>query len=276
MSVNLHTLNIRTLNIQTLAKNSLFVACLTALGACNTIDRISSVGQTPDLTPIKDVNTPKAERSISVPMPSQDTNEFQSNSLWRTGAKAFFKDQRAARVGDIVTVMIDISDSAQIGNTSSRSRSTSESAGLDNFFGLEQAIPNLYTDAQAAAGTTDANVRGAFDPSSLLGAESANSYTGNGTVDRSESISLTVAAIVTDVLPNGNLVVQGRQEVRVNFEKRELLVAGIIRPEDISSGNTVAHTQMAEARISYGGKGQLTDVQQPRYGAQLYDIIFPF
>jgi flagellar L-ring protein FlgH len=81
---------------------------------------------------------------------------------------------------------------------------------------------------------------------------------------------------VTQVLPNGNLVVQGRQELRVNFEVRELQITGVIRQQDISSTNTVSYTKLAEARISYGGRGQLTDVQQPRYGQQLLDIIAPF
>jgi flagellar L-ring protein precursor FlgH len=219
-----------------------------------------------------------ALRSISLPMPSSEPDKYQPNSLWRTGGRAFFKDQRASNVGDILTVNIDISDSATIGNTTARSRATTEDAGLTNFLGLERAIPNALFGPAAgdAAGSGDEAARNAYDPATLVGANSGTSYEGAGSVNRSEAISMTVAAIVTDVLPNGNLVIQGRQEVRVNFEKRELLLAGIVRPEDISSGNTIAHTQIAEARISYGGKGQITDVQQPRYGTQLYDIIFPF
>ncbi|GHF29397.1 flagellar L-ring protein 1 [Kordiimonas sediminis] len=257
-------------------KNIGTVLSLSMLAACSNLDRIGEIGKKPEITPIQNVNAPEQQRSIGVPIPSRDMNSTGSNSLWRTGARAFFKDQRAGRIGDIVTVQINISDQAQIGNTTARSRSTSEDAGLDNFFGLEQAIPNLYTSGGAAATGSDATVRNAFDPSSMVGFGSTNNYEGTGTVDRSESISMTVAAIVTDVLPNGNLVIQGRQEVRVNYERRDLLVAGVIRPEDISSGNTISHSQIAELRLDYGGKGQLTDVQQPRYGTQLYDIIFPF
>ncbi|WP_417461852.1 flagellar basal body L-ring protein FlgH [Kordiimonas sp.] len=260
-------------------QKTLLVAALTSLAACGAADRISDIGKAPDLTPIKDIKAPVAQRSISLPMPQDTPDRYQPNSLWRTGARAFFKDQRASNIGDIVTVNIAISDSAQIGNSTARSRSTAESAGLPNFLGLEAAIPHaLFNQRAADAGATNGNAAAAnaFSASSLVGADSGSSYAGTGSVDRSEAINMTVAAIVTEVLPNGNLVIQGRQEVRVNFEKRELLLAGIVRPEDISSGNTISHTQIAEARISYGGKGQITDVQQPRYGTQLYDIIFPF
>ncbi|SDD58892.1 MULTISPECIES: flagellar basal body L-ring protein FlgH [Kordiimonas] len=253
-------------------------AALASLAACGAADRISNIGKAPDMTPIKDIKAPVAQRSISLPMPNNTPDKYQPNSLWRTGARAFFKDQRAGNIGDILTVNIDISDSAQIGNSTSRSRSTAEDAGLSNFLGLEQAIPNLLygnADNDREGGSHEAG-RSNFSAGSMVNADSTTSYEGNGSVNRSEAISLTVAAIVTEVLPNGNLVIQGRQEVRVNFEKRELLLAGIVRPEDISSSNTISHTQIAEARISYGGKGQLTDVQQPRYGTQLYDIIFPF
>ena len=263
---------------QTLKKISL-CGLLFTLAACGAAERISDIGKAPDLTPIKDIKAPPAQRSISLPMPTDELKRYRPNSLWRTGARAFFKDQRAARVGDILTVNIDISDSAQIGNTTSRARTTAEGAGLTNFLGFEQQIRGLLHGSAPVAdanGNIPEDTRPTVTPSTLVGADSATSYNGTGTVNRSEAISMTVAAIVTDVLPNGNLVIQARQEVRVNFEKREMLLAGIVRPEDISSSNEVAHTQIAEARISYGGKGQITDVQQPRYGTQLYDIIFPF
>jgi len=249
-------------------------AALASLAACGAADRISNIGKAPDMTPIKDIKAPVAQRSISLPMPNNTPDKYQPNSLWRTGARAFFKDQRAGNVGDILTVNIDISDSAQIGNSTARTRNTAEGAGLTNFLGLEQKIRGALYGGAPTDGSDD--TRPSVTPSTLVNADSSTSYEGTGSVNRSEAISLTVAAIVTEVLPNGNLVIQGRQEVRVNFEKRELLLAGIVRPEDISSSNTISHTQIAEARISYGGKGQLTNVQQPRYGTQLYDIIFPF
>ncbi|WP_262694987.1 flagellar basal body L-ring protein FlgH [Kordiimonas aquimaris] len=266
----------------TLTKNLVTATALFSLAACGSAGRIADIGKEPNLTPIKDIKAPLAQRSISLPMPTNEPTRHQANSLWRTGARAFFKDQRAARVGDILTVNIAISDNAQIGNTTTRARTTAENAGLTNFLGFEQRLRNFLHGSAAIDPTTGLPVTGANDtrpdvtPGSLIGADSTTSYNGTGSVNRSEAINMTVAAIVSEVLPNGNMVIQGRQEVRVNFEKRELLLAGIVRPEDISSNNTISHTQVAEARISYGGKGQITDVQQPRYGTQLYDIVFPF
>ncbi|MBO6503811.1 MAG: flagellar basal body L-ring protein FlgH [Kordiimonadaceae bacterium] len=263
-----------------LIKSLMTGSALLGLAACGSIDRVSDIGKAPEMTPIKDVKAPLRQRSISLPMPSNEPQRHEANSLWRTGARAFFEDQRANTVGDILTVNIAISDNAQIGNTTTRARNTTEDAGLSNFLGLEAGIPRALfgVNPDTTATNPGARQRGAnaFNPESLVTADGSSSYNGSGTVNRSEAINMTVAAIVTDVLPNGNLVIQGRQEVRVNFEKRELLLAGIVRPEDISSTNTIAHTQIAEARISYGGKGQITDVQQPRYGTQLYDIVFPF
>jgi flagellar L-ring protein precursor FlgH len=172
------------------------------------------------------------------------------------------RDQRAQRVGDILTVNIAIDDEANISNTTARSRTGAEDADLTNILGYENNLGRLLPDA--------------VSPSSLLSLGSTSSTSGTGSVARTESLTITIAAIITQVLPNGNLVIQGRQEVRVNFEVRELLVAGVVGPEDITATNTINHTQIAEARISYGGRGQLTDVQQPRYGQQVLDIFFPF
>ncbi|MEP2830627.1 flagellar basal body L-ring protein FlgH [Parvibaculum sp.] len=237
-----------------LAAIALFAA---VLAGCNTADRISNIGKAPDLSPIA-----APLPAVAMPMPAAEEVVYQPNSLWRSGSRAFFRDQRAARVGDILTVLINVADSAKVNNTTTRSRSNSESAGVNNLFGYESYLGKVFPNA--------------VDNTSLADLDSTSSSSGDGSVDRKETIDLTVAAVVTQVLPNGNMVIAGRQQVRVNYEVRDLLVSGIVRPEDISNINTVQHTQIAEARISYGGEGQISDVQQARYGQQLFDIIMPF
>lgn len=232
------------------------------ISACGTADKISQIGKAPPLSAIENPIAHRNYEPITLPMPRPEQVEHQPNSLWRSGAKNFFDDQRASRIGDILTVNIDISDSAAIDNTTARTRSASEDAGVTNLFGMEASLANIFPEA--------------VDAGSLANFGSDSSTSGSGSVDRSETVSLTIAAIIIQKLPNGNLVIQGRQEVRVNFETRELLITGIVRPEDISHSNTIQHSQIAEARISYGGRGQITDLQQPRYGQQLYDIVFPF
>lgn len=235
-----------------------------SLAACGTADRLKNIGKAPALSAIENPTAQKGYKPVQMPMPTPTPVNYSPNSLWQTGSRAFFKDQRANRVGDILTVEVSITDSAKLDNTSKRSRTNSDNVGLAGSIGTQIAsvIPNALI--------------GNGDPSSLAEATSDSSSEGSGEIDRSEAITVTVAAVVLQVLPNGNLVIEGRQEIRVNFEVRELLVAGIVRPEDISSSNTIASEKIAEARIAYGGRGQLTDVQQPRYGQQVMDIILPF
>lgn len=243
-------------------KAVLLVTLSLALAGCGTMKRIGDLGTTPDLAPVSNdrvipqyaQNTPIA---VTNPTNLAMTGN-QGNSLWRTGSRYFFKDQRASNIGDILTVNIIINDQASIDNATTRTRSNSENLSMPKMLGLETLIPD------------------SLDPTNLANASGSTSNNGTGTVDRSESINFTVAAIVTQTLPNGNMVIQGKQEVRVNFEVREMTIMGVIRPEDISSTNTIQHTQIAEARISYGGRGQLTDFQQPRLGTQLFDILSPF
>jgi flagellar L-ring protein precursor FlgH len=230
------------------------------LSACAVTDKIHDIGKPPAFSPIA---LPDGSEGPTARRPDLlYTQPRQANALWRPGSRSFFRDPRAAKIGDILTVNIAIGDDATIANTTTRSRSASEGADLTKFFGLESQLGKVLPDA--------------VDPSKLVDLGSDSASNGTGTVNRSETINLTVAAVVTDVLPNGNLVIQGQQEVRVNYEVRELTVSGVVRPEDISNANTIDHTQIAEARISYGGRGQLTDVQQPRYGQQLFDLLFPF
>jgi flagellar L-ring protein precursor FlgH len=185
-----------------------------------------------------------------------------ANSLWRVGARTFFNDQRANKVGDILTVTIDIDDSAKTTNTSSSSRTSGLKAGVPHLLGLESSLGKILP--------------GGFDPANALETNSTTSNAGAGAVNRAEKISLTVAAVVSSVLPNGNLVIQGTQEVRTNTEVRQLTVAGVVRPEDISSSNTIKHTQIAEARISYGGRGDISRVQKTPAGQSLIERFSPF
>ena len=239
---------------------TLAVALLcTGLGACNTADRLSQVGATPALSAIEDPTSQPGYKPVRMPMPDIQPVSYAPNSLWRTGSRAFFKDQRAARIGDLMTVKVNVTDRANLNNESKRSRANTEGFGVPNAIGLE-------TTAKAAGIT----------PDKLLNATSTTSNDGAGSIARAETVSTNVAAVVTQVLPNGNLVVEGKQEIRINYEVRELVVAGVVRPEDIESDNTIDSSKIAQARIAYGGRGQITDVQQPRYGQQIVDILLPF
>jgi flagellar L-ring protein precursor FlgH len=184
-----------------------------------------------------------------------------ANSLWRNGSRTFFHDQRASKVGDILTIDVNITDTANLANETVAGRTASASMGITNLFGLETLLAKI-PGLSAAAGLVNTNSTLASD--------------GKGSVARSEAINMTIAAVVTGVLPNGNLTIVGKQEVRVNNELRQLSVAGIVRPEDITSSNTIAHTQIAEARVSYGGRGQLTEVQKTPAGQALIAQYSPF
>ncbi|GAB5388100.1 MAG: flagellar basal body L-ring protein FlgH [Alphaproteobacteria bacterium] len=234
----------------------------TTLTACNTAQRLSEVGQEPELARIENPRARQDYQPVSLPLPAPEVEEFSSNSLWRSGARSFFKDQRAKRVGDLLTVEIAIADEASLNNTSTRARDNSEDAQLPAFGGIENQLGRFLPEG--------------FDPSNMIDFSSGTSNRGTGTIDRSEEINLRVAALITQVMPNGNLVIHGKQQVRVNYEMRELQVMGVIRPEDITAGNTIPYDKIAEARIAYGGRGHISDVQQPRYGQQVFDVLFPF
>jgi flagellar L-ring protein precursor FlgH len=231
------------------------------LTGCATFDQLSRVGEEPKLSAIENPTAQPGYKQVNMPMPEIIPASYQPNSLFSNEARGFFKDQRAHRLGDILTVLVTIDDSAQISNATTRKRSAGNEA-------------NIGTSLGSVFGT---NLPG-IDVSADGGISTGGSMTdgGNGSVNRKESLQTSVAVVVTQMLPNGNLVIEGRQEVRVNFEVRDLIVAGIVRPEDIQSDNTILSEKIAEARIAYGGRGQITDVQQPRYGQQIADAILPF
>jgi flagellar L-ring protein precursor FlgH len=237
------------------------VSLVALLGGCATLDKLSNVGEAPKLTAIQNPTAEPGYRPVNMPMPEIVAASYQPNSLFSNEARGFFKDQRAHKVGDILTVVVTIDDSAQISNATTRKRNAGNEANigtsLGSLFGTK--LPGVDVGATGGISTGGTMTDG-----------------GTGTVNRKESLQTNVAAVVTQCLPNGNLVIEGHQEVRVNFEIRDLIVQGIVRPEDIQSDNTIPSEKIAEARIAYGGRGQITDVQQPRYGQQIADAILPF
>jgi flagellar L-ring protein precursor FlgH len=236
------------------------LATATFASGCSSIDRLSAIGEKPALTSIENPTTQPGYKPVQMPMPKPEPASYAANSLWRNGSRAFFKDQRAHQVGDILTVTVNFTDKANIANETQRSRTNKEDSGVTDFLGSKLLTGNA------------AKVL----PGKVITADSTSSSDGKGSVQRQENLQTSVAAVVTQLLPNGNLVVEGRQEIRVNFEVRELIVAGIVRPEDIQSDNTIDSSKIAQARIAYGGRGQITDVQQPRYGQQVLDVLLPF
>ena len=235
------------------------IAGFALLPGCAALDRIATLGDQPALTAIENPTSQPGYKPVHMPMPTPQPASYSPNSLWRNGSRAFFKDQRAHQVGDILTVKVKITDKATLENETNRSRKNNEDSGIDNFFGKSK-VP----------------IMNAAVPTRIFTADSSASSDGKGAIERKEELHTNIAGVVTQLLPNGNLVVEGRQEIRVNFEIRELIVAGIVRPEDIESDNTIDSSKIAQARIAYGGRGQITDVQQPRYGQQALDIMLPF
>ncbi|MFL2781564.1 MAG: flagellar basal body L-ring protein FlgH [Rhodospirillales bacterium] len=232
------------------------------LGGCNTFTRLSEVGKGPKNTEIVNPTKRPNYRPISMPMPGIKRISHNANSLWRPGARAFFRDQRASEVGDILTISLNISDKATLANKTTRARNDNEDSDLTNLFGLEAELTKKLPQGIVGATTTS------------LG--TVHNTEGSGNIDRSETLEVKLAGIVTQILPNGNLVIFARQELKVNFEMKEVMVTGVVRPEDIDSTNTIGHDKIAEMRVAYGGRGTLSDLQQPRVGTQIIDIIFPF
>ncbi|MGB6538810.1 MAG: flagellar basal body L-ring protein FlgH [Xanthobacteraceae bacterium] len=228
--------------------------------SCSTFDQIRHLGQTPPLSPVQNPTTAPGYQPVQMPMPSPQPASFNPNSLWRNGSRAFFNDQRAHQVGDILTVKVNINDTAEFQDQTQLTRSTTEDSEITNFIGAN----------------TIASPSKAILPGSLLTSNGNTQMNGNGTINRQDQLVTNVAAVVTQVLPNGNLVIEGKQEIRLNSEIRELIIAGVVRPEDIESDNTIELPKIAEARVAYGGKGTLTNIQTQPWGQQVTSVVLPF
>lgn len=249
--------------LQKLIRLGLLGTIMLNSSGCAYFKRLADIGKEPEFTKIENPTKKKDYAPVDMPMPEPQTPYVNANSLWRPGSKGFFKDQRAMQVGDILTVHVVISDKALLENKSEQKRgSDKDSVGIGALAGLEKYAGKILP--------------GGVDVSNLFSINSSREITGDGSIDRNEKIDVTMAAIVTQVLPNGNLVISGKQEVRVNYEMRQLHMTGIIRREDISTLNTIRSEKIAELRVAYGGKGTISDVQQPRIGRQVLDIVSPF
>lgn len=236
---------------------SLAAAGLMMTGCASTLDKLENVGKEPPLTSVENPHISPEYQPMTWPLPDPEPErQLYSNSLWQPGARAFFRDQRANRVGDILRVKVAIDDKAEVDNETKRDRENEQ----------EVALPVI--------GQLGRYVLPEIDP--LYSLSGNNSTTGKGEIKREDKIETTVAAVITQLLPNGNMVISGSQEIRVNHEVRELSIKGIVRPQDIDSDNTIDSSQIAEARIVYGGRGNISDLQAPRWGHQILDIVAPF
>jgi flagellar L-ring protein precursor FlgH len=233
-----------------------------SLSACNTFTRLAELGNGPKTSSIVNPVKRPNYRPVSMPMPGPKKVNSHANSLWRPGARAFFRDQRATEVGDILTVKLTISDKAGLDNKTTRARNDKEDGDVTKLLGLENELTKMLPEAIA--------------PSSTMSLGTVHSTEGNGAITRAEAVEVTLAGIITQILPNGNLVIFARQELKVNYEMREVMVTGVVRPQDIDYQNTIVHENIAEMRVAYGGRGTLSDLQQPRVGTQAIDILFPF
>jgi len=226
------------------------IAALVTLGACST--PVQEIGRAPAMSPVGlGINA----NHDAVPPLFTATQRAGYHSTWAQQSADLFQDPRAKNVGDVLTVLIEMNDKAQFDNATDRSRDSRSKMSLGfelDLFGLTPESKNQYE----VNGNT--------------------STKGQGSIDRKEQLRLSVAAIVTNVFPNGNMMISGSQEVRVNYEIRVLNIAGIVRPRDISRKNTIDYDKIAEARVSYGGRGRLMEVQQPGVVQQVYDLAAPF
>lgn len=234
------------------------------LTACtDTLDKLDAVGKPPKFAEVSNPNAKPGYEPLSWPMPeTQPAPKQYANSLWQPGARAFFRDQRAARVGDVLRVNIKFEDKAELDNATDRTRTSEEALGVPSVFGLQSKLFK--------------RIPGKQDPSNLVELNGNAKTNGAGSIKRKEKLETQVAALITQLLPNGNMVIEGDQEIRVNYDLRRVSVKGVVRPQDIKADNTVDYSQIAQARIEYGGRGTIADIQQPRWGSQVIEALSPF
>lgn len=239
----------------------LLAACL--LSACaSTVDKLQNVGKQPPETPLADPTRKADYEPLSWPMPEGVQQAHTTNSLWQPGARAFFRDQRAARVGDILHIVVNINDQILTDNESQGSRQTTDSASFPALGGVQAKVAHLFSSAGQA--------------SNYLDTTSARDNKSTGKITRQDQIQTEVSAMIKQVLPNGNFVIEGSQEILMNYEIRMVGIKGVVRPQDLGPDDKIDSSLVADARITYSGRGQMMDMQQARWGSQVVDILSPF
>lgn len=233
-----------------------------SLSGCGLVSKLSNVGDPPDMSHIQNPILAQDYRPVSMPMPQPEPERSNNNSLWQTGSRAFFKDQRANRVGDVITVLVVLEDKAKIDSNNTYNRQTGHTSGVTNFLGLESKLQTFLPKA--------------VNPTRLINTNTNSQDTGRGLLDRKDTLETKIGATIIQILPNGNLVIQGRQEILFGTELRIIDVRGVIRREDIASDNTIPYSKIAEARIAYGGRGDVSDVSSVPWGQQVLNKVLPW
>lgn len=242
----------------------LFLVCTVAnLPGCMILEDLSNIGDPPEISEIQDPTLIKDYKPVSMPMPVSPTASSSSvNSLWQNGSRAFFKDQRASRVGDVVTVDIKFDQKAKIDSKFKTNRTNTQNYAIPNMFGYDKYYKKVFPST--------------IDPNKLETINSSTSVDSEGKREATDSLDIKIAATIIQILPNGNMVLQGRREVRISGEVRTLELKGIIRREDITAGNRIRYSKIAEARISDVTKGEISDLNETPWGQQLLNKILPF
>ena len=263
-------------------KNLILLVSLFLVSCTDSMKQLKRVGKIPPMSKVEvpvnqTANTVDSEKAYIA-------HVKKTNSLWKPGSTTFFRDNRAWNIGDIVKVVVEIKDSAKVNSATKQSRNSEDDLNVETLFNNSKNTKATVVTTPNASQVLQSEAASKLPipllQDTLLGTlvdlKSKYTHNGAGNINRQENVTTQIAANVMQVLPNGNLVIFGHQEVRINYELREIKVAGIIRPKDISATNAINLDQIAQARVSYGGRGVVSDVQNPKLGAQVLEIIKPF
>lgn len=235
---------------------------LMSLGGCILPERLSNIGDPPEISEIQNPELVNNYQPVSMPMPDPEAVPIQMNSLWQNGSRAFFKDQRASRVGDVITVDIKFTNKTNVDDKLEASRTLTQTTPINNFFGYEKYAKKIFPKA--------------VDPKHMTNLGADTDLKTKGTRERTDEMDIKIAATIIQILPNGNMVIQGHREVRISGEVRTIELKGIIRREDIIAGNRIKYAKIAEARLSDVSRGEISDLNSTPWGQEILNKILPF